>query len=109
MASSRYVASARLNYTAGDDLPNKPNNREPEKIDLLFQQDYKATSPYHGFLNSHDGEPLMKPLTVQLGSTVGRSFIPLLAVLIILGTMLSGPWVTLLVAAALWYGIGHTL
>ena len=62
-----------------------------------------------GFLISHNGEPLMKPLTAQLGWTVGRSFIPLLAVLIILGTMLWGPWVTLLIAAALWYGIGHTV
>ena len=51
----------------------------------------------------------MKPLTAQLGWTVGRSFIPLLGVLIILGTMLWGPWVTLLIAAALWYGIGHTV
>lgn len=51
----------------------------------------------------------MKPLTAQLGWTMGRSFIPLLAVLIILGTMLWGPWVTLIIAVTLWYGIGHTV
>jgi hypothetical protein len=51
----------------------------------------------------------MKQLTAQLGLTMGRSFIPLLAVVIILGTMLWGPWVTFVVAAVLWYGIGHTV
>ena len=51
----------------------------------------------------------MKQLTAQLGWTAGRSFIPLLAVLIILGTMLWGPWLTLVIAAVLWYGIGHTV
>lgn len=43
----------------------------------------------------------------HLGQTLGRALIPLLALLIILGTIWWGPWITLVVAAVLWYGIGH--
>ena len=43
----------------------------------------------------------------HFGQTLGRALIPLLALLIILGTLWWGPWITLVVAAVLWYGIGH--
>ena len=51
----------------------------------------------------------MKKLTAHLGWTLGRSFFPFLSVLIILGTLLWGPWVTLIIAAVVWYGVGHTV
>lgn len=51
----------------------------------------------------------MKKLATHLGWTLGRSFFPFLAVFIILGTMWWGPWITLFIAAVLWYGIGHTV
>ena len=49
----------------------------------------------------------MERLAHQLAQVIGRSLIPLLALFIIFGTMLWGPWITLVVAAVLWYSIGH--
>ena len=51
----------------------------------------------------------MERIGDQLGQAIGRSLIPLLALLIILGTIWWGPWVTLLGAAVLWYTIGHVV
>ncbi len=49
----------------------------------------------------------MERIGSRLGLALGRSLIPLLALLIILGTLWWGPWVTLVAAAVLWYTIGH--
>jgi hypothetical protein len=51
----------------------------------------------------------MKNFATYLGLVFGRSFFPFLTVLIILGTMWWGPWVTLILAAVIWYGVGHTV
>ena len=51
----------------------------------------------------------MKQLVTHLGLTLGHSLFPFLAVFIILGTIWWGPWVTLIIAAVLWYVIGHTV
>lgn len=47
----------------------------------------------------HAEEP---SLLLQLGELVGRCFFPLMAIVVILGTFLWGPWVSLLLAAACW-------
>ena len=39
---------------------------------------------------------------VKVGTLVGRSLFPIVALLIILGTALWGPWVTLILTAVLW-------
>ena len=49
----------------------------------------------------------MESIGHQLAGALGRSLIPLLALLIILGTLWWGPWSTLAVAVVLWYSIGH--
>jgi len=49
----------------------------------------------------------MERIGHRLGLILGRSLIPLLTLLIILGTIWWGPWVTLIVAAVLWYTVGH--
>lgn len=49
----------------------------------------------------------MRHIAGRLIMIPGRSLIPLAALVIIFGTILWGPWVTLLVAAGLWYTIGH--
>ena len=49
----------------------------------------------------------MERIGHQLAGALGRSLIPLLALLIILGTLWWGPWSTLVVAVVLWYSIGH--
>jgi hypothetical protein len=49
----------------------------------------------------------METIGSRLGLILGRSLIPLLALLIILGTIWWGPWITLVAAAVLWYTIGH--
>lgn len=51
----------------------------------------------------------MKLLATHLGWTLGRSFFPFLSIVIILGTLWWGPWITLLIAAVLWYSIGHSV
>jgi hypothetical protein len=45
------------------------------------------------------GEPRRLP---RVGELLGRSFFPFMAIVIILGTLLWGPWVSLLLAAACW-------
>jgi hypothetical protein len=49
----------------------------------------------------------MERIKHQLGLVLGRSLIPLLALLIIAGTLWWGPWITLVAAAVLWLTIGH--
>lgn len=51
----------------------------------------------------------MKKLAAHLGWTFGRSFFPFLTLLILFGTIWWGPWVTLLIAAVVWYGVGHSV
>ncbi len=47
----------------------------------------------------------------QIGSRIvlilGRSFIPITALLIIFGTILWGPWISLLLAAGWWFMAGR--
>ncbi len=38
----------------------------------------------------------------RIGEFIGRSFFPLVAVVIILGTMVWGPWVSLALALVVW-------
>ena len=61
------------------------------------------------FSANHIGSNTMKKFATHLGLIFGRSFFPFLTVLIILGTMWWGPWVTLILAAVIWYGVGHTV
>lgn len=49
----------------------------------------------------------MRKIINRFGLILGRSLIPCLALLIIGGTVWWGPWVTLVVAVALWYSVGH--
>ncbi len=49
----------------------------------------------------------MRQLAGRLLMIPGRSLIPLVALVIIFGTILWGPWVSLILAAAFWYTIGH--
>jgi len=49
----------------------------------------------------------MRRTVARLGLIAGRSLIPLTALVIILGTMWWGPWVTLLLAAGWWYVAGR--
>ncbi|HLU40113.1 MAG TPA: hypothetical protein VK081_12075 [Planctomycetota bacterium] len=45
--------------------------------------------------------------SLGLGQFVGRSLFPLLALTLILGTLLWGPWVTLALAVASWAVVGR--
>jgi hypothetical protein len=49
----------------------------------------------------------MKQFVTYFGLTLGHSLFPFLAIFIILGTIWWGPWITLVIAAVLWYAIGH--
>jgi hypothetical protein len=49
----------------------------------------------------------MRRTGARLGLLVGRSLIPVTALLIILGTMWWGPWVSLSVAVVWWYMAGR--
>lgn len=49
----------------------------------------------------------MRRTVSRLALIAGRSLIPLTALVIILGTMWWGPWVTLLLAAGWWYMAGR--
>jgi hypothetical protein len=49
----------------------------------------------------------MRPTNSRLGLILGRSLIPLTALLIILGTVWWGPWVSLSVAVVWWYTAGR--
>jgi hypothetical protein len=40
--------------------------------------------------------------TSRVGAVLGRSFFPFAALTVILGTLLWGPWVSLLIALGLW-------
>jgi hypothetical protein len=54
-----------------------------------------------------NGRLSMKNIVNRLALILGRSLIPFLALLIIGGTVLWGPWVTLVLAVGLWYSVGH--
>jgi hypothetical protein len=49
----------------------------------------------------------MKHVGSRLVWILGRSLIPVTALLIILGTILWGPWISLLLAAGWWYMAGR--
>jgi hypothetical protein len=49
----------------------------------------------------------MRRIVSRFGLLAGRSLIPLAALAIILGTVLWGPWVSLLLAAGFWYVAGR--
>jgi len=49
----------------------------------------------------------MRRIFNRLALILGRSLIPILALLIIGGTVWWGPWVTLVLAVGLWYSVGH--
>ena len=49
----------------------------------------------------------MRRIVSRFGLLAGRSLVPLTALVIILGTMWWGPWVSLLLAAGLWYVAGR--
>ena len=51
----------------------------------------------------------MERIARRLAHGFGRSLIPILALILILGTLWWGPWITLLAAAVLWYTIGHVV
>jgi hypothetical protein len=51
----------------------------------------------------------MRRVVARLGLLIGRSLIPCTALLIILGTMWWGPWVSLLLAAGWWYMAGRVV
>jgi hypothetical protein len=91
-----------------------------EIIDLLSKRDYKirASSSRILFLTGWSSTVLnpqprsarrntMKQFVTYFGLTLGHSFFPFAAIFIILGTIWWGPWITLLIAAVLWYAIGH--
>jgi hypothetical protein len=44
----------------------------------------------------------LRRVALGVGTVVGRSFFPFATLTIILGTFLWGPWVSLLIAVALW-------
>ena len=44
----------------------------------------------------------LRRATSSIGTVIGRSFFPFAALTVILGTLLWGPWVSLLIALVLW-------
>jgi hypothetical protein len=44
----------------------------------------------------------LRRATSSIGAVLGRSFFPFAALTVILGTLLWGPWVSLLIAVGLW-------
>lgn len=49
----------------------------------------------------------MRQISSRIGLILGRSLIPIMALIIILGTIWWGPWISLLLAASAWYLIGY--